>query len=143
MLISDLEVDGRKNFNKSCRYLTRKSRAVLTGRPSKSRMKETTLAVAITLTFHILLALSLFKLISNIHFQHKIAIPSLVKRLHFISLCSVTVRLLFSSSIQVTLFSIVVMHIVCNVLRIFLGILVVSSIGEIILSYRRFSQEYH
>ena len=122
---------------------TRKSRAVLTGRPSKSRMKETTLAVAITLTFYILLAFSLFKLISNIHFQHKIVIPSLVKRLHFIALCSVTVRLLCSSSTQVTLFSIVVMHIVCNVLRIFLGILVVSSIGEIILSYRRFSQEYH
>ena len=35
--------------------------------------------------------------------------------------------------LQVTLFSIVLMHIVCNVLRIFLGILVVSSIGIIVI----------
>ena len=41
-------------------------------------------------------------------------------------------RLIIILNKKVTLFSIVVMHIVCNVLRIFLGILIVSYIGTVV-----------
>ena len=45
------------------------------------------------------------------------------------------------ANLAVTLFSIVVMHILCNALRVFLGVLVVALVGQLIVKLSIFCSD--